>query len=219
MPNLKGIEWWIHVREAKAGMFAHFDRDEGHWANSSPDTPAHFPLLSSVLFLSSIGQPLLIIEQRSNDLCTQLIPTRASNGFVITPKKNTLVVFPGSLLHGVQIDPNYQEDSNVTSLFDYDYDSSMNVCETHRVTLLFNFWCTELEDPTCICSSSITDSVLLSQLQNRYGVPLPQHLFQSLLADDTKFTNSIQWLPSIGAEINSLFSFDLSAYRDRGGAC
>jgi len=84
-------EVWAHHRPHCSGHQLHFDSD-----NEGRGEVKH-PLVSSILYLSEegCGGPSLMTDQRLGD--TEL----AQNGWLAYPKRNRLVVFDGSVLHGV----------------------------------------------------------------------------------------------------------------------
>lgn len=85
-------EWWAHCRPHATGHQMHFDSaDEGRGARG----PRH-PLVSCALFLtSSAGGPTLVTDQTPR--CSSL----ASSGYAALPRANRLLLFGGSMLHGV----------------------------------------------------------------------------------------------------------------------
>uniref|UniRef100_A0A7S3VG20 Uncharacterized protein n=1 Tax=Chaetoceros debilis TaxID=122233 RepID=A0A7S3VG20_9STRA len=84
-------EIWAHHRPHCSGHQLHFDSD-----NEGRGEVKH-PLVSSIIYLSDegCGGPSLMTDQRLGD--NEL----AQNGWLAYPKKNRLVVFDGSVLHGV----------------------------------------------------------------------------------------------------------------------
>ena len=104
-------EVWAHHRPHCSGHQLHFDSD-----NEGRGEVKH-PLVSSIIYLSDegCGGPSLITDQRLGD--TQL----AQNGWLSHPKLNRLVVFDGSVLHGVIPGRGF-------------------VGERHRVTLMVALW-------------------------------------------------------------------------------
>ena len=107
----KYAEIWAHHRPHCSGHQLHFDSD-----NEGRGEVKH-PLVSSIIYLSDegCGGPSLITDQRLGD--TQL----AQNGWLTHPKKNRLVLFDGSVLHGVIPGRGY-------------------VGGRHRVTLMVALW-------------------------------------------------------------------------------
>jgi hypothetical protein len=84
-------EVWAHHRPHCSGHQLHFDSD-----NEGRGEVKH-PLVSSILYLSEegCGGPSLMTDQRLGD------EELAQNGWLAFPKRNRLVVFDGSVLHGV----------------------------------------------------------------------------------------------------------------------
>lgn len=82
-------EWWAHSRPHSNGHKLHFDFVQPPNAKR----PLH-PLASTITFVSAeCGGPTLITDQRVGGV--------TSEGWLVTPKENRLVVFDGSLLHCV----------------------------------------------------------------------------------------------------------------------
>jgi hypothetical protein len=95
--NIVGYEWWVHTRPIAhhLGHNLHFDTDEAHLLTEGEAT---HPVVSSVLYLtgsSSGGGSTIILEQTPDS------ETTANRAWVSAPKDNSLMVFPGNLLHGV----------------------------------------------------------------------------------------------------------------------
>ncbi len=107
----KFAEMWAHHRPHCSGHQLHFDSD-----NEGRGEVKH-PLVSSIIYLSEegCGGPSLMTDQRLDD--TQL----AQNGWLSYPKLNRMVVFDGSVLHGVIPGRGY-------------------VGGRHRVTLMVALW-------------------------------------------------------------------------------
>jgi len=89
-PQCIGAEYWMRAQPADTGFPFHFDRDEAirAWVSS--------PRLASILYLSDVGGPTLILDA---------IPTntvRPTRGVAVFPRRGRYVIFPGTLLHGVQ---------------------------------------------------------------------------------------------------------------------
>jgi hypothetical protein len=84
-----GAEWWFRATSTDMNFPFHFDRDEAiRGSIVSPD-------LASILYLSNVGGPTLILEAT---------PTRRAApkvGTAIHPRAGRLGVFPGAFLHGV----------------------------------------------------------------------------------------------------------------------
>ncbi len=84
-----GAEWWFRTTASDADFPFHFDRDEAiRGSVVSPD-------LASILYLSNVGGPTLILEAT---------PTRHAAprvGTAVHPRVGRFVMFPGAFLHGV----------------------------------------------------------------------------------------------------------------------
>ena len=97
------IEWWAHTRSngPAAGHRLHYDLDEARLQSEAgesgvADGSIH-PLVSSVLYLDdggSSGAPTLIIDQKLSGKPNDC-------GWLVEPKTSQLLLFDGSLLHGV----------------------------------------------------------------------------------------------------------------------
>ncbi|KAJ3240151.1 hypothetical protein HDU78_002484 [Chytriomyces hyalinus] len=99
----KSAEWWVHSRVHSAGHQLHFDSaHEGKSGATSGDNktkrrrmgPVH-PIASCVIYLSEgCGGPTMVTNQRLGD-------PLADRGWMVASRVNRLVVFDGSVLHGV----------------------------------------------------------------------------------------------------------------------
>ncbi|KAJ3224318.1 hypothetical protein HDU81_008623 [Chytriomyces hyalinus] len=100
----KSAEWWVHSRVHSAGHQLHFD--SAHEGKSGAATsgdnktkkrrvgPVH-PIASCVIYLSEgCGGPTMVTNQRLGD-------PLADRGWMVESRVNRLVVFDGSVLHGV----------------------------------------------------------------------------------------------------------------------
>lgn len=89
-PQCVGAEYWMRAQPADTSFPFHFDRDEAirAWVSS--------PRLASILYLSNVGGPTLILDALPSDAAA---PTR---GIAVLPRRGRYVMFPGTLLHGVQ---------------------------------------------------------------------------------------------------------------------
>lgn len=85
-------EWWVHSRPHSNGHQLHFDSDETRIMSGR--APAH-PLVSSVLYLNdTVGGPTVVTNQR-------LAGPLATEGWMVMPKLNRMVMFDSQYLHGV----------------------------------------------------------------------------------------------------------------------
>ena len=92
-PGLKrcrGAEWWVHKRGHGDAHQLHYDTDENFFQTGRG---VKHPILSSVLFLSACGGPLLVADQRLGQLVDQ-----GRGGWLVSPAQNQLAVFEGQLL-------------------------------------------------------------------------------------------------------------------------
>jgi tetratricopeptide (TPR) repeat protein len=90
----KGViaEWWLHSRAHTAGHQLHYDTDEQRLRRGQG---VHCPDVSTVLYLEAGGgSPTIVADQRFGEPLAQ-------RGWVCEPKRGRLLMFDGSLLHGV----------------------------------------------------------------------------------------------------------------------
>lgn len=142
IPGFTGVEWWVHKRKVgEEYMRFHFDKDEGEWASNAK---MKHPVISSVFYITQAGGATLIVSQEANPTMTRLLPARPLGGFESSPRENSLLVFPGSLLHGVL------PATNIPVLKD---GKIQWMCPEFlgewRVTLLMNWWDSPLNDESC----------------------------------------------------------------------
>jgi hypothetical protein len=98
MPNLVGVEWWIHSRPLTEKMHFHFDRDEILWER---DNIMVHPTISSILYVTDTGGATLILDQKYDPVSGGFAPPHPDTGFVMETSENCFVMFPGELFHGV----------------------------------------------------------------------------------------------------------------------
>jgi hypothetical protein len=127
--SLKGVEWWVRSRTAAISMHLHFDRDESLARSTGK---MRHPSFSSVLYLDDAGGPTLILDQTTCAGGTSLFPTRAERCILSPPKRNSFLIFPGYLRHGVLADPALAERNTPP-----------------RRTLLLNWWDEQPAAPSC----------------------------------------------------------------------
>ena len=85
------VEWWAHTRRRGDGHALHYDSVPG----LTEGAPPRHPLASTVTFLeASVGGPTLIFDQT-------VANKRSTRAWVAAARPNRLLVFDGSLLHGV----------------------------------------------------------------------------------------------------------------------
>lgn len=158
-----GYEWWVHTRpvDASLGHNLHFDTDE---ATLNKTGQIHHPVLSSVLYLT--GDPesagaTIVLDQ------TPDATTNATRCWRNVPVPNSLLMFPGNLLHGVlpcrgQCDiaangtdgssssaessplPNVSELNWLSTTTESNDDAPEKV--PHRLTFLVGFWTRRVPD-------------------------------------------------------------------------
>jgi hypothetical protein len=98
--SICGFEWWTHTRpiQANLGHNLHFDTDESMLAQEKQVT---HPISSSVLYLTGGGNeaggggPTIVLDQTPDS------ETLPESCWLAVPKDNSLLLFPGNLLHGV----------------------------------------------------------------------------------------------------------------------
>lgn len=95
-----GAEIWTQIRKLDAGMHLHFDRDEKLYNDHNELIT---PFISSVVYLTDIGGPTIILEQQpgvsffnhTTPIWTPFSPTKAEAGYAVYPHKNRCVFFQG----------------------------------------------------------------------------------------------------------------------------
>ena len=133
--GLAGVEWWTH-RVSRAGqaktLHMHADRDEQQF---NREGVVRNPVVSTVLYVTSSSSHTLITDGReatcrSKQLCEQADqPPR--HGYLVRSTRGHLVAFDGTLVHGVM---SAEEDALG------DCNCNKQGLETHRLTLLMNWW-------------------------------------------------------------------------------
>lgn len=117
--GLAGAEWWIQYRNSSSPKEYHLDTAisycEKHGMAPASNCP-FYPRIGSVFYLGNDGGPTVIFNQTMTD--RGLSPTLSTFVSVVPPKLNRMLLFKGSLLHGV-----IGDDENKT-----------------RRTLLINYW-------------------------------------------------------------------------------
>jgi len=81
-----GAEWWVHKRRHGDAHQLHYDTDENFLKK---DGRVRHPLLSSVLFLSSCGGPLLVANQVLGEGNVD------RKGWLVAPHRNHMACFQG----------------------------------------------------------------------------------------------------------------------------
>ena len=92
--ELRACEWWVHRRASGRGWGheLHYDLEEAIMEASG--RVVH-PALSSVVYLSSGGDPTIILDE------TLQTPLSATRAFLAHPEAGSFLAFRGDLLHGV----------------------------------------------------------------------------------------------------------------------
>ncbi|GBG34951.1 Hypothetical Protein FCC1311_111742 [Hondaea fermentalgiana] len=93
--KVRYAEWWVHRRDAMSGHQLHWDTDEHRLKTGRG---LHHPIYSTVFYVEAgAGTPTLIMDRtyaNAEDLAS-------TQGWLVHPDENRLVVFDGQLLHGV----------------------------------------------------------------------------------------------------------------------
>ncbi|KAK3271180.1 hypothetical protein CYMTET_20455 [Cymbomonas tetramitiformis] len=159
-----GMEWWSNVshsdkifraKDAYGSIDFHFDKDET--LHTKHNMFVH-PQLSTVTYLTDVGAPTIIFEQRissTGDFST----SKVSKGFWASPEVGKHVKFDGRFLHGAPAEMLATESAPYT-----------------RVTFLVNIWLNHR--PADI--SEFPDH-LLSQVGN-HELPRPSTVLERLPA-------------------------------------
>ena len=123
-------EWWVHKRSHGSGHQLHFDSEnEGRGGISA----LHHPIVSCVLVIdgdSTCGGPTLVTNQKRGD------GTLATEGWLLFPRRNRLLMFDGSLLHGVIPGRPFSRDE-LEMLGEIEENSH---APRKRVTFMVGFW-------------------------------------------------------------------------------
>ena len=125
-----GYEWWVHTRPTRnsLGHPLHFDTDESLLAR---DKTVSHPIISSVMYLTGAERdkdasagPTIVFDQTADSTDV------ASKAWISKSQDNSLMIFPGNLLHGVL------PCSGGCS----DLEQSTNEKDNHRLTFMVGFW-------------------------------------------------------------------------------
>jgi len=155
LENMAGAEWWVQVKELKSNAAAvdlHYDKDE---KLAESFGLGHFPLISTVSYLSDNGYPTLVLphrydESEEHDMDCMLVSH---------PRLGKHLLFDGRLLHGAPSHPALLRDEaeNNTTLKGY------------RVTFLVNLW--QGLQPVGVkrLSSEIRDALLTTAKKSSTG--------------------------------------------------
>lgn len=197
--DICGLEWWVHSRPAGGKMHFHFDRDEGLWEE---ENLMRHPVLSSVLYISDIGGPTLIVHQQCDQTHTSLIPGEPEGGTLFEVDPNCWATFDGSLLHGVCNTAQCERRCRDLELDDpgvYDDDD-----DPRRITLLVNFWDKEIKHCDDMAHSLTTEE------QWAYG-PLVSHKLWNAPHKRARSQDPYVIGPE---EVSKLYSYDISGDQD-----
>lgn len=149
--RISGAEWWVQIKSPEDGSISfHFDKDEGI---ASEERWMKMPYLSSILYVSDVGGPTVVFNQRTDRRGNEKFPPVPEEAFLSFPRRNRYVYFRGNLYHGVVGELSPQRGAKSRGRF-----SNRNVAN-ERVTLLVNFWDTR---PMGIYCNEIPDDILRS---------------------------------------------------------
>ena len=117
------IEWWCRTQVPSLGAHFHYDThpflDEAH---------GHLrPEFSSVLFLSDVGGPTVVLNQqaRGSDSIGGHVPEVPHHGSAVASRSNRWFAFPGTLRHGAVSLTNSRDEVHSGA---------------KRAVILYNFW-------------------------------------------------------------------------------
>ncbi|WP_434345315.1 hypothetical protein ACN6A1_24390 [Myxococcus virescens] len=125
--RVAGVEWWLsRMYPTDVRVDFHQDRDE-KLAQRTGEL-VH-PRISSVLFLNRVrGGALVVTPEPPDPANPSLAPTRLDTADLVTPRPNRLVVFDGTLTHGV-----LDADNQIP-------DGKLPGTSRQRRTLVMNWW-------------------------------------------------------------------------------
>jgi hypothetical protein len=95
--TVAGGEWFVRSGKTSKGMAWHCDLDGG----SHADGRHRHPRLSSLLYLSEVGGPTLVVDQTVCSPSGMSLPQSPPGGVAFLPAPNRFGVFPGDRLHAV----------------------------------------------------------------------------------------------------------------------
>lgn len=98
--RIAGVEWWLsRMYPTDVRVDFHQDRDEKLALRTGKLV---HPRISSVLFLNRVrGGALVVTREKPDDGNPSLAPSRMDTADLVTPRPNRLVLFDGTLTHGV----------------------------------------------------------------------------------------------------------------------
>jgi hypothetical protein len=98
--RIAGVEWWLsRMDPTDVRVDFHQDRDEKLALRTGQLV---HPRISSVLFLNRVrGGALVVTREKPDPENPSLAPSRLDTADLVAPRPNRLVVFDGTLTHGV----------------------------------------------------------------------------------------------------------------------
>ena len=203
MPECSGAEWWTLILECKDNNITRDDDDaekkHDHDDNDDEDDDddevgMHFdadygleaqvknlmihPRLATVTYLSNVGVPTLVLDQRSpppSDVTKLTLEGNVDRGWLSAPKIGKHIAFDGRLLHGApgaffpaisttdSQDEHYEHQEKKRKMLAKD--SSGNQNSTKRVTFLVNIWLNH-----CPLDAELLDQYVCDQLRTPWKV-------------------------------------------------
>ena len=128
--GVAGMEWWCQVSESGEGSGTmHFDKDEGA---ASLQQKMIMAMRSTVTYLTDAGTPTAVFNARYRPGPVFENEEIATEGWIISPKRNKHISFQGDLYHGIfrHVYPNRER--------------------SLRATLLVNYWAIQPLEPYCV---------------------------------------------------------------------
>lgn len=112
---LRGVEWWSQVRQPgrNAAIGFHWDKDE---KLHTRDGLFVFPALATVTYLSDVGGPTAVLDQRISSYGGLEDSDNIAQGCLCWPSVGRHLVFDGRLLHGVAAADSHTNDTRYTFL-------------------------------------------------------------------------------------------------------
>ena len=127
--DLSGVEFWIQRRKPSAGLQAHWDCDEDQ---GRVNGQLLCPIASTVLYLSGVGGPTLILGSRPGPPPMHTEREDSVAAWFVWPRSGQAVAFRGDMLHAV------------VGLATPPPEAPGTACEPSqpalRETIVFNFW-------------------------------------------------------------------------------
>lgn len=130
--GVAGMEWWCQVSESGEGSGTmHFDKDEGA---ASLQQKMIMAMRSTVTYLTDVGTPTAVFNARYRPGPVFENEEIATEGWIVSPKRNKHISFQGDLYHGI---------------FRHIYPNP-NRARALRATLLVNYWAFQPLEPYCV---------------------------------------------------------------------